>query len=53
MERYRREKGLPVLDKTKYLVPHELTLSQFVTIIRSVICGQSGDLFCVELVLHT
>ena len=34
VERYHREKDLPILDKTKFLVPEELTLSQFVTIIR-------------------
>ena len=34
VERYYKEKDLPILDKTKFLVPEELTLSQFVTIIR-------------------
>lgn len=34
IERYEREKFLPPLDKTKFLVPHELTVTQFVTIIR-------------------
>ena len=38
VERYQKEKDLPILDKTKFLVPEELTLSQFVTIIRSVPC---------------
>ena len=37
VERYQKEKDLPILDKTKFLVPEELTLSQFVTIIRSVL----------------
>lgn len=32
--RYAKEKNLPNLDKSKYLVPQELTLSQFYTIIR-------------------
>ena len=35
VERYHREKDLPILDKTKFLVPEELTLSQFATIIRN------------------
>ena len=34
VERYAKETTLPVLDKTKFLVPQELTMSQFVTILR-------------------
>lgn len=34
VERYHKERDLPLLDKTKFLVPEELTMSQFVTIIR-------------------
>ncbi|CAN8008913.1 unnamed protein product, partial [Ixodes pacificus] len=34
VERYNREKSLPLLDKTKFLVPQELTMSQFVSIVR-------------------
>ncbi|KAM8949822.1 microtubule-associated protein 1 light chain 3 gamma [Lycaon pictus] len=35
VERYPREKFLPLLDKTKFLVPQELTMIQFLSIIRS------------------
>ncbi|XP_043931595.1 microtubule-associated proteins 1A/1B light chain 3C-like [Protopterus annectens] len=35
VERYAKEKVLPLLDKTKFLVPQELTMCQFVTIIRN------------------
>ncbi|XP_023652100.1 microtubule-associated protein 1 light chain 3 gamma-like [Paramormyrops kingsleyae] len=35
LERYQKEKHLPSLDKTKFLVPEELTLSQFITVIRN------------------
>ncbi|XP_060604461.1 microtubule-associated proteins 1A/1B light chain 3C-like [Ruditapes philippinarum] len=34
VERYYKEQSLPILDKTKFLVPEELTMSQFATIIR-------------------
>ena len=34
VERFHKERNLPQLDKTKFLVPQELTMSQFVTIIR-------------------
>ncbi|MBN3309237.1 microtubule-associated protein 1 light chain 3 gamma [Amia ocellicauda] len=35
VERYQRERYLPALDKTKFLVPQELTMTQFITIIRN------------------
>ncbi|KAK4294638.1 hypothetical protein Pmani_032752 [Petrolisthes manimaculis] len=35
VERYGRESSLPLLDKTRFLVPQELTMSQFVTILRN------------------
>ncbi|XP_030621364.1 microtubule-associated proteins 1A/1B light chain 3C [Chanos chanos] len=37
VERYIREKQLPLLDKTKFLVPFELTMGQFLSLLRSKI----------------
>jgi hypothetical protein len=36
VDRFYKEMSLPQLDKTKFLVPQEITMSQFVTIIRCV-----------------
>ncbi|XP_044940593.1 microtubule-associated proteins 1A/1B light chain 3C [Mustela putorius furo] len=35
VERYPGEKFLPPLDKTKFLVPQELTMTQFLSVVRS------------------
>lgn len=35
VERYRKEQELPPLDKTKFLVPEDISISQFSTIIRN------------------
>lgn len=35
VDRFRKEMSLPQMDKTKFLVPQEITMSQFVTIIRN------------------
>lgn len=37
VERYIREKSLPLLDKTKFLVPFEFTLGQFLCLLRNKI----------------
>lgn len=37
VERYVRERTLPLLDKTKFLVPFELTLGQFLCLLRNKI----------------
>jgi microtubule-associated protein 1 light chain len=34
VERYNNERYLPVLDKTKFLVPEDMTISQFISILR-------------------
>ncbi|KAJ2954763.1 hypothetical protein O0L34_g3066 [Tuta absoluta] len=35
VEKYHREKNLPTLDKKKFLVPEDITMSQFLVIIRN------------------
>ncbi|XP_062304134.1 microtubule-associated proteins 1A/1B light chain 3C [Osmerus eperlanus] len=45
IERYQREKFLPPLDKTKFLVPQELSMTQFVTIIRNRMCLMPSQAF--------
>jgi len=35
VEKYQKETSLPKLEKSKFLVPKEITVSQFVTIIRN------------------
>nr|XP_028566624.1 microtubule-associated proteins 1A/1B light chain 3C-like [Podarcis muralis] len=45
LERYPKEKMLPALDKTKFLVPEDLTMGQFITIIRNRMCIGSTQAF--------
>lgn len=35
VERYYKERSLPTLDKSKFLVPEDITMSQFLVIIRN------------------
>ncbi|XP_063374659.1 uncharacterized protein LOC134662379 [Cydia amplana] len=35
VERYQKERSLPALDKSKFLVPEDITMSQFLVIIRN------------------
>ncbi|XP_071753853.1 microtubule-associated protein 1 light chain 3 gamma [Centroberyx gerrardi] len=43
VERYIREKTLPLLDKTKFLVPFEFTLGQFLCLLRNKIDLESSQ----------
>ncbi|XP_060711445.1 microtubule-associated proteins 1A/1B light chain 3C-like [Hemiscyllium ocellatum] len=45
VERYPKERSLPHLDKSKYLVPLELSLCQFMMIIRSRMSVSSSQAF--------
>nr|XP_001093103.3 microtubule-associated proteins 1A/1B light chain 3C [Macaca mulatta] len=45
VERYPRETFLPLLDKTKFLVPQELTMTQFLSIIRSRMVLRASEAF--------
>ena len=35
VEKYKKEKSLPAMDKVKFLVPMELSMAQFTTIVRN------------------
>ncbi|KAM5144633.1 microtubule-associated protein 1 light chain 3 gamma [Callospermophilus lateralis] len=45
VERYPREQFLPLLDKTKFLVPQELTMTQFLSLIRSRMVLRATEAF--------
>ncbi|KAL4641366.1 microtubule-associated proteins 1A/1B light chain 3C-like [Arapaima gigas] len=47
LERYQREKFLPLLEKTKFLVPEELTMTQFVSVLRNRLCLSPRHAFYV------
>lgn len=45
VERYQREANLPVMDKTKFLVPQELTIMNFAIIIKNRLRIPTGRAF--------
>jgi microtubule-associated protein 1 light chain len=45
VERFHKERILPLMEKKKFLVPQELTMSQFVTIIRNRMTLGSNQAF--------
>lgn len=45
VERYQREVNLPLMDKTKFLVPQELTIMNFAIIIKKRLGVQTGRAF--------
>uniref|UniRef100_A0A3B3WHW6 Microtubule-associated protein 1 light chain 3 gamma, like n=1 Tax=Poecilia mexicana TaxID=48701 RepID=A0A3B3WHW6_9TELE len=45
VERYIKEKTLPLLDKTKFLVPFELTLGQFLCLLNKIALDGTQTLF--------
>jgi len=49
VERYKKEQYLPVMDKIKFLVPEELTLSQLVNILRVRLRLRQNQAFFVFL----
>lgn len=49
VERYLREKTLPLLDKTKFLVPFELTLGQFLCLLRWALVEGVWKKICIMI----
>ncbi|KOB77928.1 Microtubule-associated protein 1 light chain 3, partial [Operophtera brumata] len=45
VERYHKERNLPMLDKSKFLVPEDITMSQFLVIIRNRIKVKPNQLY--------
>lgn len=45
VEKYSREVNLPVMDKTKFLVPQEITVMHFAIIIKNKLCVPSSRAF--------
>nr|XP_056705529.1 microtubule-associated proteins 1A/1B light chain 3C-like [Euleptes europaea] len=45
VERYHKEKELPLLDRTKFLVSQDLTMSQFMHTLRTRLCLSATQTF--------